>query len=305
MVNWDDYRIFLAVARNASVRKAAGALGVSHSTVLRRISALEGNLGVRLFERLPTGYFTTPAGEDLLGSAQRIEEEEAAASRRIVGRDSRLSGKIRVTMPDALVTHLLMPDLAEFSRLHPDIELEVIPTYAVADLAKREADVAIRLSNDPPDDLVGRRLLSLAKAAYVRKDFLPSASGKAEMPALKWIGWPGDTPSPQWIEDSDFPDLPTGVRIGDPLAQVAAVKAGLGMALLPCFMADVEPDLCRMPPGSLQQYKDIWVLTHKDLRNTARIRKFTGFIAQALLRQRDLLEGRCPRSLPSVVTTAA
>lgn len=305
MVNWDDYRIFLAVARNASVRKAAGTLGVSHSTVLRRISALEDALGVRLFERLPTGYFTTPAGEDLVRSAQRIEEEDIAAGRWIAGQDSQLSGKIRVTILDAFVTHLLMPDLADFSRVHPDIELEVVPTYALANLAKREADVAIRLSNDPPDDLVGRRLLHLAKAAYVTADLLSGASGKASAPHLRWIGWPGDAPSPQWIEDSDFPDIPMGLRIADPAAQVAAAKAGLGMAMLPCFMADAEPDLYRMPPGTLQPHKDVWVLTHRDLRNTARIRTFTGFIARALLRHRDLLEGRCPRDLPSVVTTAA
>lgn len=294
MINWDDHRIFLAVARESSIRKAAATLGVSHSTVLRRITAFEEALDVRLFERVPTGYFTTPAGEDMLRSAQRIEEEALAAARRVAGRDTQLCGKVRVTLPSALATHLLMPDLAAFDREHPEIDLELILTYTITNLAKREADVAIRLSNDPPDDLVGRRILHMSNAAYVAKDHLHGGGNKRTAAQLKWIGF-SERSSMQWVEDSDFPNVPVGACIDDPLARMEAVRAGVGMAMLPCFMADAQPDLHRMPPGTLRPHKDVWVLTHKDLRNTARIRKFTSFMSHALHNKRDLLEGRCSR----------
>jgi len=295
MTDWDDYRYFLAVTRATSVRKAASVLGVSHSTVLRRITGLEETLGVRLFERKPSGYFTTEAGDDLLRSVQRIEEEAITANRRVAGHDNQLCGKISVTMPCAFATHLLMPDLAAFRRTHPGIELEIIPTYSFADLAKREADVAIRVSNDPPEYLFGRRLVELAKAAYVCKDYLPDSKQEDSTP-LSWIGWTDLPSSAQWMEESDFPDLPISAIINDSYASLEAVKAGVGMAILPCFMADTETSLYRMPPGTLIR-RSLWILTHEDMRNTARIRKFISYMADAILKHRDLLEGNRPSML--------
>jgi len=299
ITNWDDRRFFLAVAQQSSIRKAADALGVSRSTVLRRVTNFEESLGVRLFERLPNGYFTTPAGDEMLRSALRIEEEANTVDRRLAGHDDRLSGKIRVTLPGVLSSQLLMPDLAAFSKIHPNIKLEIISTYSIYDLAKREADVAIRMSNDPPADLVGRRILTVAKAGYVCENYLPSAGRKLIPPKLSWIAWTDAPSSLQWVKESDFPDIPIGAIIDDPGATLEAVRAGVGMAILPCFMADTELGLYRMPPGTLQQQTDLWILTHEDLRKTARIRKFTSFMADAILRQRDLIEGMMPRALPS------
>lgn len=297
MIDWDDYRFFLAVARGTSVRKAANVLGVSHSTVLRRITVFEEVLGVRLFDRMPTGYFTTEAGDDILQSALRLEEEAMAAHRRIAGRDTELSGKISVTMPSVFATHLLMPDLAAFRRMNPGIELEIMPAYTIADLTKREADVAIRISNDPPEDLFGRRILQIAKAAYVCEGYLPNVNHEEELSPLSWIGWKDVLSSSQWLEESDFPGLAIGAVINDPYATLEAVKEGVGMAILPCFMGDNELGLYRMPPGTLIK-RDLWVLTHEDMRNTARIRKFISFMADAILRHRELLEGKMIRTLP-------
>lgn len=297
MTNWDDYRFFLAIARHASVRKAAMTLDVSHSTVLRRITAFEDALKVRLFERTPTGYFTTEAGDELLPIAQRVEEETTNASRRIAGRDNELSGKIRVTMPGILATHLLMPDLAAFRRLHPSIELHITPAYSLANLSKQEADVAIRISNDPPENLFGRRIVKVFRSAYISEDYLPSTPRGDDTPPLSWIGMIDAQSSFQWMEDSGFPDIPIGAIIGDPHATLEAVKAGIGMAILPCYMADTQPDLYRMPPAKLQPHSDLWILTHEDMRNTARIRKFISFMADAILLHRNLLEGKRPRAI--------
>lgn len=298
--NWDDRRFFLAVARAASVRKAATKLGTSRSTVLRRIAALERDLGVRLFERMPNGYFVTPAGEELQGAVERMEAEADAADRRVAGRDGEPGGTVRVSLPGALATCVLMPEFAAFSRSHPNIRLEILATYDMPDMARREADVAIRISNDPPADLVGRRLLKVARASYVGAAYVSRAEAGETVPPLTWIGWSLDSSSSlQWIDDSDHPDVPVGSIITDPYATVAAVGAGMGMSILPCFMGDTAPGLYRMPPGNRHNEMCLWILTHEDLRNTARIRIVTGFLADALLRHRDLLEGN--REGPSAV----
>lgn len=295
MTNWDDLRFFLAVAREASLRKAARALGVSRSTVLRRVTAIERRLEVRLFERLPTGYFTTPAGVELLRSALRMEREAAAADDRVAGRDTRLAGTIRVTLPGLLATHLSMPDLAAFDRAHPGVRLELILTYAIVDVANREADVAIRISNRPPKDLIARHILDVAKAAYVCEDFLPGAETKARPPRLCWIGAMDDPTALRWVDDGDFADMPMGARVNDPLAKLEAAKAGVGMALLPCFAADAEPGLYRMPSGAPQLHKGLWILTHEARRDTRSIDTFVDFMADSLRGHRDRIEGNRPR----------
>ena len=292
MADWDDLRFFLAVARRGSIRGAAQDLGVNHSTVSRRVGALERKLGVRLFERMPGGYFTTPAGEEMRGAAERIEHEVTTADCRVAGRDKRPGGLVRVTLTEALAQNLLMPDLVAFSEAYPGIELELRLTPDMADLSKREADVAIRLSNEPPGHLIGRRLLKYARATYASDDYLARHGSPGE---LRWIGWNDVVPDPQWGRESDYPKVPIRHRIHHSTGQLEAAKAGMGLTMLPCFMGDAEPTLRRLPPGTATPDRDIWLLTHEDLRNTARVRTFLAFMADAILRHRDLIEGRLPR----------
>lgn len=299
MKNWDDRRFFLAVAREGSLNKAAEKLSVNRSTVLRRITAFEKELGVRLFERLPNGYFTTAAGEEMMRAAERMEDAVNDADRVLAGRDAKLCGTIRVSVSGALATYVLMPDITAFNQAHPEIRLEILTTFDMPDLARREADVAIRISNDPPDDLVGRRVVKVARAAYVGKQNLPHVKNSAPGLPLSWIGWSLEPSSRQLFEESNYSDLPVDTIISDPYTTVRALRCGMGMSILPCFMGDSEPELYRMPPGNLLIQTDLWVLTHQDLRNAARIQIFTNFLVEALSRQRDLLEGRCPQALPS------
>src|ERR1700748_481606 len=139
MIDWDDVRYFLAVARGGSVRAAAEGLGVYHSTVLRRIAQLEEHLGAQMFEKLPSGYRLTEAGEDVLELASQMEASSHQLETRVFGRDQSARGLLRVTLPPFLATHLLMPDLADFARLHPEIEVEIVSTGEVANLTNREA----------------------------------------------------------------------------------------------------------------------------------------------------------------------
>lgn len=164
-MNWDDIKIFLALVRAGTVRGAAEKLGLSHSTVARRVEAMEKRLAVRLFDRLPTGYAVTPAGEDMLRVAEGVENELDGLERRILGHDRQLAGHIRLTMVDFLASNLLMSHLVEFTRKYPDIDLEIITSYDALNLDNREADVSLRFGQNPPEHLFGRRLLTIATAA--------------------------------------------------------------------------------------------------------------------------------------------
>src|SRR3569833_698587 len=148
MIDWDDVRYFLAVARGGSVRSAVGRLGVNNATVLRRIAQLEQRLGAQMFEKLPAGYRLTAAGEEVLELAGQMEASSHQLETRVFGRDQSVRGLLRVTLPPFLATHLLMPDLADFARVHPDIEMEIVSSGELANLTNREADVAIRVVYD-------------------------------------------------------------------------------------------------------------------------------------------------------------
>ncbi|NEQ53070.1 MAG: LysR family transcriptional regulator [Leptolyngbya sp. SIO3F4] len=292
-MNWDDLKFFLVVAREGSARAAANKLSVHHSTITRRIDAFESAQKTRLFDRQPCGYVLTVAGEELLQVVNRLEEEINGIERHILGQDVRLSGDIRVTMPDALVTNLLMPDIANFMNTYPDVNVEVLISYDVLNLTKREADVAIRITENPPEHLVGRKVCRYHCANYATPNYLDiysPSSGRGH-----WIGWDCPGRLPDWVRQSEFPNLPVRGRFNNPLAQIAAARAGLGIIRIPCFLGDADPALQRVPPGKSHPCHDIWILTHKDLVSTVRIQTFMDFMADAFRHNRDLLEGRtCP-----------
>ncbi|MEM9091031.1 MAG: LysR family transcriptional regulator [Cyanobacteria bacterium P01_F01_bin.53] len=291
-MNWDDLKIFLTVARQGSARAAADRLGIHHSTITRRIEAFESSQKTQLFDRSPTGYTLTAAGQELLQSVARIEDEVNSIERNILGRDADLKGEIRVTMPDVIAANLLMPDLVRFMETYPDITLKVLISYNMFSLTKREADVAIRISNNPPEHLVGRKVARYHIANYASREYLAKYPLPNKTKGAHWIGWDFPVPHAEWISQSQLPQLPARGNFNNALVQLAAVKAGLGIARLACFVGDVEPDLQRIPPGTNTPFQDIWILTHKDLLSTVRIQTFMDFMAEACRQKRDLLEGR-------------
>src|SRR5438045_1481215 len=189
MIDWDDVRYFLAVSREGSVRAAAERLGVNHATVLRRIAQLEERLGVHMFEKLPSGYRLTAAGEEVLEFADQMEASSHLLETRVFGRDQSVRGLLRVTLAPPLATHLLMPDFADFARLHPDIEMEILSTGELANLTNREADVAIRVVYDRkslPLNLHGLKGPELFGAVYISRDRLAAWRAGAADP-IRWI----------------------------------------------------------------------------------------------------------------------
>ncbi|MBE9554650.1 MAG: LysR family transcriptional regulator [Proteobacteria bacterium] len=296
-MDWDDIKLFLALMRTGTVRAAAARLGVSHSTVARRIDALEKKITVRLFDRIPTGYVLTPVGEDMLNVAEQVETELEGLERRILGHDHKLSGRIRVTMVDALATNVLMPHLAEFAQKYPEIDLEVEVTYEAANLDYREADVALRFAQNPPEHLIGRRLVTCATAPYASQDYLDHHDLKD--PAMaSWIGFGTQNPFPKWVKESKFPNIPAKGQIVSLLVQLEACKAGMGMGMLPCFLGEPEPTLRRLSPGKPDPNFELWLLTHRDMRTNARIRVFSDFIASAIKGLRNKLEWHEPTTGP-------
>ncbi len=290
-MNWDDLRFFLAVAQRGSIRGAAEALSVNASTVSRRIDTFEKKLGTRLFERLPTGYVLTSAGEEILESSERIEDEVAKLDRNIIGRDAQLNGSLTVTMAAPLATHLLMPDFVKFGQRYPGIELELSVSSEEINLSKREADVAIRITNHPPEYLVGRHITDIAKAVYASTEYLSTHKIKQQPELLRWIGWEDPEHYPAWVKESLYPKTPIRHQANDILVQLEAAKSGMGITILPCFMADPVPELNRISPISAGQCGDIWILTHKDLRYTARVRIFMDYMVKAFEKHIPALTG--------------
>jgi DNA-binding transcriptional LysR family regulator len=217
-----------------------------------------------------------------------------ALERRVLGRDARLTGKLRVTMPAILATELLMPDLTVFTARYPDIELEVLVSYEPVNLAKREADVAIRLTNTPPAHLIGHRLFRFANAAYTSLHYWEHH----DVAEMTWIGWNDATPHPPWIKTTPFPSIPVRRRLNDPTLQLDAVRAGMGIGWLPCFVADQDPHLRRLAPGTPTLGRWLCLLTHENLQSSARVQVFIAFMVKAFGTHRALIEGRCPLHTP-------
>ena len=291
--SWDDLRFLLAVARAGTLSGAARSLGVNHTTVSRRIQALEEHVGVRLFERLSSGWATTEAGEDLLDSARRVEEEMAAADRRILGQDARLSGTVRVAITDVMAV-ALMADFAAFSEAHPGIELEFVAGYHASNLTAREADVAVRATATPPEHLIGRRVSGLTAAAYGSRAYLrrhpPHATPLGDH---VWLGFDASLahlPPARWLREQ-LPQARIAGRSNSGLVMQEAIRAGLGVGHLFTFQGDADPELERVTQPEGYDF-GLWILTHPDLRRTARIRRFVDFLADACRDKRAAFEAR-------------
>ncbi len=293
-LNWDDLRVALAVARARSVRAAARALGVSHSTVLRRVQELESAAGVRLFERTAERYELTNAGRDVFDTAQELEDVVVALERRVEGRDLRLSGPIRVTLPDPLLPALL-PIFKRFGEAYPEIDTTLSVGLQYVDLAQREADVALRIAGAPPPDLVGRRVAEIACAVYGSKRYLQGRATR-NLERLDWVGWPPSSAAafPQWMQQN-VPKARVALRVHSSWAIRDAVDADIGVALLPCALGDARAHWRRLRLVP-EMTTPLWILTHRDLRATARVRVLRDNLWQAISAEKALFEGDQPIS---------
>lgn len=296
---WDDFRLVKAIADSGSLNGAADRLGLNHSTIFRRLGDIEQRLATPLFERHRGGYVATPAGEEMVALASRMEEDVARFTRKLAGQELVPSGELRITTNDTLMQHLLMPVFAAFRAAYPHIRLELIVGNQVLNLSKRDADIAIRPTDHPPETLVGRRLADLAWAIYGRKsDGVPVLDHpKAMLDSLSGQAWVGLSEHFNGFKacryvNEQIPPERIAMRINTVLGLSEAVAEGIGIGPIPCFIADRNPALVRLLPVMPEFSTGLWLLTHPDLRASPRIRAFMDFGAAELARLRPLIEGQ-------------
>ncbi|WP_193367031.1 LysR family transcriptional regulator [Pelagibius marinus] len=284
-----DLRTLLAIAREGTLAGAARRLRVNHSTVFRRLGTIEARLGTRLFERQGGNYVTTTAGEDLLRTAERVEAEVEALERRLSGQDLRLTGSLRLTAPDDLAEVIVLPVLKTFSQRYPDITVELIVDNRMLNLTRREADIAVRPTRRPPETLAGRRIAKVASAVYAAAS---AAAGK-RWADQRWVAWEEGAGPPLWVRwlNDNTDRHAIAYRSNSLLNQASAVRAGLGLGLLPCFLGDSDEGLQRVAPPPPELNTELWLLTHPDLQRTARIRVLLDLLYDRLRHQRALFEG--------------
>ena len=283
-LSWDDLQFFLAVHERGSVGAAARWLGVNHSTVLRRIGSLEASVGQRLFDRLPAGYALTVEGQELAASLAGVTEQIESAQRRLGACDPEVRGIVRLTAPDTLAHGLLMPHLASFRARHPAVELQVVVDNTALNLTQREADVAIRGTNQPPDNLVGRRVGITQTALYASRAYLDAIGEDATEADFAWVA-PDDSlahlASAQWLRRHVHAGR-VAMRVDSLVGLADAVSAGLGVGLVSCALGDARSELVRLADPPPEFDTQVWILTHPDLRQVRRIRVFIDHMAEHL-----------------------
>ncbi len=288
MQSWDDFQLILALHRNGSLRATAAELGLNHSTVSRRLAGINGNEQSLIFIRSGGRYALTALGERLVKVAELMEQAVHLADRQKRAEPKGLSGKIRLSVPDFFGQYLLLDDLFTFCQTYPNIDLHVSTTYDYVDLERNEVDIVVRGADELPNNLTGERASRLAVSYYCKRGYLE----RTPPDERRWIR-PADGGAFSWdLADSPFPDVPDILRVQDHTMRYMALLQGYGMGRAVCFMADVEPDLVRLPGAKTSFMQDIWVMTHADLARTPRINALVSWLVARLRGRQDLLEGQ-------------
>jgi DNA-binding transcriptional LysR family regulator len=291
-MNWDDLRYFLAVLRRGSHKGAGRLLGVAPTTVSRRLLALEAGLGVKLFQRTPERLLPTPAAHALIARAERIEAEVTASQRELDGASARMDGPLRVTAGDGLINHLVLPALGQLLRAHPGLVIELRAETRVLDLARREADLAVRLVRPREPALIAKALGPMRFALFGSEAYFDRRGTPRTFEALgghDWIGFDETLdrlPQVQWLRRK-VTDLRYVVRANTTTAQVRACAEGHGLALLPVFTARGEPRLRRLFPRQEGPVRELWGVSHADLRGNVKIASFLTWLARLVLDAND------------------
>jgi DNA-binding transcriptional LysR family regulator len=297
--DWNELKLVLAVARAGGLVGAAAALGIDHSTAFRRLQAIENRFGHQLFERVASGgYQPTTVGARMASAAERMEDEALALARDIAGRDHRLAGRLRVTSSETLAYRILTPLLAAFRDAHPGVVVELIIDNRVLSLTRRETDIALRPLRPKEGDLWGRKLADVGwavygtKAYFARNGFPASQKRLGEHALIGWDESVSGIQAAEWIAAA-APPAAIVYRTTSLVNQLEAARAGIGLAALPCYLGDPEPDLVRALPEPIAELRrEMWIVTHSDLKRTARIQAFFALVGDRLAAQRALFEGR-------------
>lgn len=296
MLDWDDLHSFLAITRHGNLSAAARALKVTQTTMGRRLDALHARAGVKLLERTPSGYVLTSAGERVLANVERMEAEAFSVERAITGEDARLEGEVRIATVEALAAHILIPSLGDFAARYPGIAVEVDVDTRSLSLSRREADVAVRLAAFEQHEAIVRKAGEMAFGVYAAESYLaahgvPDLAGGA--PGHRAIALQGTllaTPEGKWFAAATA-KAHVALRTNSRDGQLAAARAGMGLACLPRYLGDGVAGLAHLAEAA-PPHRDIWIGVHRDTRWTPRIRAVLDHLATTL-------EAARPRLMPT------
>ena len=294
MLEWDYLRIVLAIHRSGSMTAAAELLGVDRATVLRRLDAVEAQLKTRLFDRRPDGCTLTNSGRNIIGQVQSVEQAITALQHRVEGDDGRVEGYVKVAAPAFLLDHLIAPAIPLLRALHPHLTIELRDDNDSLDLTRGETDIALRILRPANEAVVARRIGAVAVALYGSADYLsrrgtPQAGDLDGHDLLILEGALGQVPAMGWLwAHLDSAKVP--LRCHEIATLLAAVKAGGGIACLPVLVAEGMPDLVAIEPGVVGRF-DVFLATHRDLRDRARVRSAFDFITRLFGQRSAILNG--------------
>ena len=293
-ISWTDFHVVLTVSREGSVARACSALGMTHSTLLRKLYLIESRLRTRLFERVRGRYTLTAAGSEIEQVARAFEPQARAVEARVLGQDLRPSGEVRVSVASILLEHLLPQVLRQFVSAFPDVRLELVTSRELVSLRRSQtevaihgADVVIRVADQVPQWLIGRKLADLHFKVYGLRgeETTTSLRPVAKLAAEKrWIGFEreaGDLKIDRWLA-SAVPEQNVVLRVDNFSHALTMVRAGLGVALLPAFLEGCIPDLRPLSKPITALRTPLWLISHPELRNTARIQVLMRSFAPAL-----------------------
>jgi DNA-binding transcriptional LysR family regulator len=295
MIDWDDYRVFLSVARAGTLSAAARLLQVDQSTISRRLAAFETAAGARLFDRTPDGYVLTAAGEAVSGRVEELESQALAIERQLLGQDARPTGPVRLAASDSFAAWFVVPRLGPLHQLYPGIRVELVTGNQNVNLARREADISLRLSKPKEPNLIARRLGVAAWAVYASAGYLarygtPAARGRLR--GHRVVGLDPElrgTVGARWLaKHGSLGEV--ALTCNTLIAQAAAVVAGIGLGPLPCVFGDREAALERAFPRVIGQH-DLWLVVHPDVRHSARVRAVMDYLSELVSVHAPLLSG--------------
>lgn len=293
--DWNDVRAFLAVARSGRLTAAAARLGVDHSTLSRRIGALEHSLRAKLFDRSPSGYTLTEEGRRLLPIGEEMERLAIGAGEAVGGSSTAVSGTVRIGSPEGFGSYFLAPRIARLKSIHPRLTVQLVAAPAVFSLARRDADIVVSVSRPPAGRLTVSRLIDYDLGLYAAPAYLgdaPAIASSTDLSRHRFVSYIGEL---LHFPELDFlqhvaPGGTTSVESSNLVAQLRATVAGAGLCVLPAFLAGQEAGLVRVLPEEISLTRSLWLTVHQDLAELARVRAAVGFIKEEVEKARGLFK---------------
>lgn len=290
-MNWNDLKYLLALSRLGTLSAVAKETGVDMTTVSRRLKALELALGAQLFERVDNRYLPTEALQRVMDRAEQVEQDIGRFRNELSGQDEDLSGRVTITSVHTFINGYLLQRLSSFYERYPEIQLDIVADSSQLDLARHEADIALRMGRPEQASIVTRKVIDLHYAVYAHRSWQGSGVRVGEMPWILFKERYQNLPEALWQQEH-YPNVKARLLCNVGMAMMTAVKSGLGAACLPCYMVGDDPDL--MPLTDPFELRAMWLLIHPEKRNLARIRAFIDWLEEQLEQDQWLFQGDAP-----------